>query len=46
MALLIPAKEIADLWTEYEENTSLEAKVVKDFDKVTQSVRVLLQYVH
>ena len=36
MILLIAAKEIADLWTEYEENTSLEAKVVKDLDKVRQ----------
>lgn len=32
--LLITAKEIADLWMEYEDNASLEAKVVKDFDKV------------
>jgi len=23
-----------DLWMEYEENSSLEAKIVKDFDKV------------
>lgn len=30
----IAAKEISDLWMEYEENSSLEAKVVKDFDKV------------
>lgn len=30
----LAAKEIAELWTEYEENSSLEAKVVKDFDKV------------
>ncbi|KAK6942363.1 HD domain [Dillenia turbinata] len=28
------AKEIADLWMEYEENSSPEAKVVKDFDKL------------
>ncbi|KAL8128827.1 hypothetical protein V2J09_017982 [Rumex salicifolius] len=27
------AKEIHDLWLEYEENSSPEAKVVKDFDK-------------
>lgn len=30
----IVAKEISDLWMEYEENSTLEAKVVKDFDKV------------
>ncbi|KAL3535258.1 hypothetical protein ACH5RR_003719 [Cinchona calisaya] len=35
------AKEIADLWTEYEENTSLEAKVVKDFDKVEMILQAL-----
>lgn len=29
------AKEIVELWTEYEENSSPEAKIVKDFDKVT-----------
>lgn len=28
------AKEIRDLWMEYEENSSLEANIVKDFDKV------------
>ncbi|KAF8400452.1 hypothetical protein HHK36_013750 [Tetracentron sinense] len=28
------AKEIDELWMEYEENSSPEAKVVKDFDKV------------
>ncbi|KAF6155074.1 hypothetical protein GIB67_035821 [Kingdonia uniflora] len=28
------AKEIDELWMEYEGNSSLEAKVVKDFDKV------------
>ncbi|KAK3020688.1 hypothetical protein RJ639_045594 [Escallonia herrerae] len=28
------AKEIHELWMEYEENSSMEAKVVKDFDKV------------
>jgi len=28
------AQEIRELWMEYEENASLEAKVVKDFDKV------------
>lgn len=30
----ISAKEISDLWMEYEENATPEAKVVKDFDKV------------
>lgn len=30
----IAAKEIGELWMEYEENSSLEAKIVKDFDKV------------
>lgn len=28
------AKELAELWTEYEENSSAEAKIVKDFDKI------------
>ncbi|KAL9242234.1 hypothetical protein vseg_016254 [Gypsophila vaccaria] len=28
------AQEIHDLWMEYEENSSLEAKIVKDFDKI------------
>lgn len=28
------AQEIKELWMEYEENSSMEAKVVKDFDKV------------
>lgn len=32
--LQIAANEIHDLWMEYEEGASLEAKVVKDFDKV------------
>lgn len=35
------AKEISDLWMEYEENTSLEAKVVKDFDKVEMILQAL-----
>jgi 5'-deoxynucleotidase YfbR-like HD superfamily hydrolase len=30
----LAAQEIRELWMEYEENASLEAKVVKDFDKV------------
>jgi 5'-deoxynucleotidase YfbR-like HD superfamily hydrolase len=28
------AEEIRELWMEYEQNATLEAKVVKDFDKV------------
>ncbi|XP_049359893.1 uncharacterized protein LOC125824535 isoform X2 [Solanum verrucosum] len=35
------AKEISDLWMEYEENSSLEAKVVKDFDKVEMILQAL-----
>ncbi|KAK6944293.1 HD domain, partial [Dillenia turbinata] len=35
------AKEIADLWMEYEENSSPEAKVVKDFDKVEMKLQAL-----
>ncbi|XP_071722219.1 uncharacterized protein [Rutidosis leptorrhynchoides] len=35
------AKEIADLWMEYEENSSPEAKVVKDFDKVEMILQAL-----
>ncbi|KAF5956340.1 hypothetical protein HYC85_003565 [Camellia sinensis] len=31
------AQEIGQLWMEYEENLSLEAKVVKDFNKVLKS---------
>ncbi|KAI3495588.1 hypothetical protein L1887_37932 [Cichorium endivia] len=30
-----PAEEIYELWTEYEENSTNEVKVVKDFDKMT-----------
>lgn len=30
----IAAKEIDELWMEYEENSTAEAKIVKDFDKV------------
>lgn len=30
----IPAEEIKELWQEYENNASLEANLVKDFDKV------------
>ncbi|XP_057460244.1 uncharacterized protein LOC130750664 isoform X2 [Actinidia eriantha] len=35
------AKEIGQLWKEYEENLSLEAKVVKDFDKVEMILQAL-----
>ena len=39
----LAAKEIEELWMEYEENSSLEAKVVKDFDKVTFPVCSVLR---
>ncbi|CAK9171372.1 unnamed protein product [Ilex paraguariensis] len=35
------AGEIHELWMEYEENSSLEAKVVKDFDKVEMILQAL-----
>ncbi|CAA2991795.1 Hypothetical predicted protein [Olea europaea subsp. europaea] len=35
------AKEIADLWMEYEENSTPEAKIVKDFDKVEMILQAL-----
>ncbi|CAA7409384.1 unnamed protein product [Spirodela intermedia] len=35
------AKEIHELWMEYEENSSLEAKLVKDFDKVEMILQAL-----
>ncbi|OVA06914.1 HD/PDEase domain [Macleaya cordata] len=35
------AKEIGDLWMEYEENSSPEAKVVKDLDKVEMILQAL-----
>ncbi|GAB4838167.1 hypothetical protein Ancab_027696 [Ancistrocladus abbreviatus] len=35
------ANEISDLWMEYEENSSPEAKVVKDFDKVEMILQAL-----
>ncbi|XP_010472377.1 PREDICTED: HD domain-containing protein 2-like [Camelina sativa] len=35
------ANEIAELWREYEENSSPEAKVVKDFDKVEMILQAL-----
>ncbi|KAK8597982.1 hypothetical protein V6N13_095374 [Hibiscus sabdariffa] len=35
------AKEISELWMEYEENSSSEAKIVKDFDKVEMILQAL-----
>jgi putative hydrolase of HD superfamily len=35
------AEEIHELWMEYEENSSAEAKVVKDFDKVEMILQAL-----
>ncbi|XP_020103602.1 HD domain-containing protein 2-like isoform X1 [Ananas comosus] len=35
------AKEIHELWMEYEENSSPEAKIVKDFDKVEMILQAL-----
>jgi putative hydrolases of HD superfamily len=35
------AKEIAELWTEYEANSSPEAKFVKDLDKVCGCLAIL-----
>ncbi|KAL6888779.1 hypothetical protein ACP4OV_009805 [Aristida adscensionis] len=35
------AQEIRELWMEYENNASLEAKVVKDFDKVEMILQAL-----
>lgn len=35
------AEEIGQLWMEYEENVSLEAKVVKDLDKVEMILQAL-----
>ncbi|KAH9623389.1 hypothetical protein KSS87_021930 [Heliosperma pusillum] len=35
------AQEIHDLWMEYEENSSLEAKMVKDFDKIEMILQAL-----
>lgn len=32
--MFITAEEIKELWAEYENNSSLEANLVKDFDKV------------
>ncbi|KAG5563837.1 hypothetical protein RHGRI_000139 [Rhododendron griersonianum] len=39
------AEEIGQLWTEYEENLSLEAKVVKDFDKVCGMLCISVHFV-
>ncbi|KMZ72282.1 HD domain containing protein [Zostera marina] len=35
------AKEIHELWMEYENNSTLEAKMVKDFDKVEMILQAL-----
>ncbi|KAH9314642.1 hypothetical protein KI387_023269, partial [Taxus chinensis] len=35
------AKEIYELWNEYEHNSSPEAKIVKDFDKVEMILQAL-----
>ncbi|KAD2393497.1 hypothetical protein E3N88_40474 [Mikania micrantha] len=35
------AEEIQELWREYEDNTSLEANLVKDFDKVEMILQAL-----
>ncbi|KAF8399212.1 hypothetical protein HHK36_015077 [Tetracentron sinense] len=35
------AEEIQELWTEYENNSSLEANLVKDFDKVEMILQAL-----
>ncbi|CAI9783523.1 unnamed protein product [Fraxinus pennsylvanica] len=35
------AKEIADLWMKYEKNSTPEAKIVKDFDKVEMILQAL-----
>lgn len=35
MGLVTAAKEIKELWEEYENNSSPEAKLVKDFNKVS-----------
>lgn len=35
------AKEIGDLWMEYEESSSPEARIVKDFDKVEMILQAL-----
>lgn len=40
--ILFAAKEIAELWTEYEENSSPEAKIVKDFDKVSLPLSIIV----
>ncbi|CAN6482496.1 unnamed protein product [Victoria cruziana] len=35
------ADELSELWMEYEENSTLEAKLVKDFDKVEMILQAL-----
>ncbi|KAE9462510.1 hypothetical protein C3L33_05581, partial [Rhododendron williamsianum] len=41
MSKLLGGGQRGQLWTEYEENLSLEAKVVKDFDKVEMILQAL-----
>lgn len=41
----VTAEEIGQLWMEYEENLSLEAKVVKDFDKVCGMLCISVHFV-
>lgn len=36
--LLFAADEIKELWEEYENNSSIEANLVKDFDKVRRQL--------
>jgi 5'-deoxynucleotidase YfbR-like HD superfamily hydrolase len=36
MVCCIAADEIKELWEEYENNSSIEANLVKDFDKVSR----------
>ncbi|KAL0372558.1 UNVERIFIED_CONTAM: 5'-deoxynucleotidase hdd1 [Sesamum calycinum] len=39
--ILLAAEEIKELWLEYENNSSLEANLVKDFDKVEMILQAL-----
>ncbi|KAI3788365.1 hypothetical protein L2E82_01127 [Cichorium intybus] len=40
----ITVEEIQELWREYEDNASLEANLVKDFDKVFEMILQALEY--
>lgn len=35
----LSADEIKELWAEYENNSSIEASIVKDFDKVWNGLK-------